>query len=80
MEECKVVYEQKKGKVVLVCSGENEEWKYALGSAEADMRELSRRLNAALNGRGGGSNLMAQGTFHAVECEIAKVWNEMIEA
>ena len=44
------------------------------------MRELSRKLNAALNGRGGGSNLMAQGTFHAVESEIAKVWNEMIEA
>ena len=77
---CTMLYEQKKGKVVLVCSGENEEWKYALGSAEADMRELSRRLNAALNGRGGGSNLMAQGTFHAVESEIAKVWNEMIEA
>lgn len=77
---CTMLYEQKKGKVVLVCSGENEEWKYALGSAEADMRELSRRLNAALNGRGGGSNLMAQGTFHAAEGEIEKAWEEIAEA
>lgn len=77
---CTMLYEQKKGKVVLVYSGENEEWKYALGSADVDMRELSKKLNVALNGRGGGSNLMAQGTFHAVESEIEKVWNEVAEA
>ena len=77
---CTMLYEQKKGKVVLVYSGENEEWKYALGSAEEDMRELSKKLNAALNGRGGGSNLMAQGTFHAVEGEIEKAWEEIAEA
>lgn len=77
---CTMLYEQKKGKVVLVCSGENEEWKYVLGSAEADMRELSRRLNATLNGRGGGSNLMAQGTFHVAEGEIEKAWEEIAEA
>ena len=75
-----MLYEQKKGKVVLVYSGENEEWKYALGSAEVDMRELSKKLNAALNGRGGGSNLMAQGTFHADENEIERVWKEVAEA
>ena len=77
---CTMLYEQKKGKVVLVYSGENEEWKYALGSAEVDMRELSKKLNAALNGRGGGSNLMAQGTFHADENEIERVWKEVAEA
>ena len=77
---CTMLYEQKKGKVVLVYSGENEEWKYALGSADVDMRELSKKLNAVLNGRGGGSNLMAQGTFHATEGEIEKAWEEIAEA
>ena len=38
---------------------------YALGSARADMRPLSRTLNGCLAGRGGGSALMAQGTFRA---------------
>ena len=34
------------------------------------MRKLSKAMNGALNGRGGGSNLMAQGTFKAAESAI----------
>lgn len=64
---CTLLYEQNKGNVVLVCSGTDEagEYAYALGSARADMRPLSRALNGCLAGRGGGSALMAQGTFRA---------------
>ena len=40
------------------------------GSSQADMRKLSKAMNGALNGRGGGSNLMAQGTFKAAESAI----------
>ena len=64
---CTLLYEQNKGNVVLVCSGTDEagEYAYALGSARADMRPLSRALNGCLAGRGGGSALMTQGTFRA---------------
>lgn len=62
---CTLLYEQGKGGVVLVCSGSGGEYAYALGSAGADMRQLSRALNERLGGRGGGSALMAQGTFKA---------------
>lgn len=62
-----LLYEQKKGSVAAVCSGSDEkgEYYYALGSSQEDMRALSKTLNAKLDGRGGGSRLMAQGTFRA---------------
>ena len=73
---CTLLYEQNKGNVVLVCSGTDEtgEYAYALGSARADMRPLSRTLNGCLAGRGGGSALMAQGTFRAEAESIRQVF------
>ncbi len=67
---CTLLYEQNKGSVVLVCSGSEDEYSYALGSSRADMRALSKALNGSLLGRGGGSALMAQGTFKAGEAQI----------
>ena len=71
---CTMLYEGGKGSVVLACSGEEHEYRYALGSASDDMRSLSRLLNEKLNGRGGGSALMAQGTFLASRAEIEQVF------
>ena len=70
-----MLYEQGKGKIVGVFSGKEEDqvYQYALGSSQADMRKLSKAMNGALNGRGGGSNLMAQGTFKAGENGIREV-------
>ena len=67
-----MLYEKGKGKIVGVFSGNEDEqvYQYALGSSQADMRKLSKAMNGALNGRGGGSNLMAQGTFKAEESAI----------
>lgn len=62
---CTLLYETGKGSVVLVCSGEEGSYQYALGSAGEDMRTLCKEMNGRLNGRGGGSALMAQGTFFA---------------
>lgn len=73
-----LLYEQKKGSVVLVCSGSGggNEYQYALGSGSADMRALSKAMNGKLNGRGGGSSLMAQGTFKADRQSIMNVFLE----
>ncbi|MDF2885930.1 MAG: Alanyl-tRNA synthetase, class IIc-like protein [Lacrimispora sp.] len=76
---CTMLYEEKKGSVVLVCSGEEGLFQYALGSSEADMRELSRRLNEKLNGRGGGNTLLAQGTFQTSFQEIQRVLKEELQ-
>nr|WP_288828331.1 alanyl-tRNA editing protein [uncultured Clostridium sp.] len=73
---CTMLYEEKKGSIVLVCSGEEGLYQYAAGSSTADMRALSRQLNERLNGRGGGNTLLAQGTFQTSFQEIQKVFKE----
>ena len=60
---CTLMYEQGKGSVVAVCSGEDGNYQYAMGSREENMKTYSKCLNEDLNGRGGGSRLMAQGTW-----------------
>jgi len=72
---CTMLYEQGRGSVVLVCSEEDGVWKYAIGSQVSDVRPISKKLNGLLNGRGGGSNLMAQGTFQAAREEIETIWS-----
>ncbi|MGN0372607.1 MAG: alanyl-tRNA editing protein [Enterocloster sp.] len=73
-----LLYEQKKGSVVGVFSGNEEagEYQYALGSRSLDMRSFSKVLNGNLNGRGGGSSLMAQGTFRAGKDEIEEAFRK----
>ncbi len=67
---CTLLYEGGKGTIVLACSRKGDGYQYVLGSASHDMRSLSKKMNACLNGRGGGSSLMAQGSFQAEENEI----------
>ncbi|MFW6677506.1 alanyl-tRNA editing protein [Lacrimispora sp. AGF001] len=74
-----MLYEEKKGNVVLVCSGEDGLFQYAAGSSDMDMREFSRQLNEKLNGRGGGNALLAQGTFQTSFQEIKKVFQEELQ-
>lgn len=75
---CTMLYEQNKGGVVLVCSGSEERrvYQYALGSAGADMGVFCKLLNRRLNGRGGGSSLMAQGTYQETRQVIEQVFAE----
>lgn len=67
---CTMLYEGGKGRIVLACSRKGEGYQYVLGSASCDMGALAKKMNVCLNGRGGGSRLMAQGTFLAEENEI----------
>ena len=73
-----LLYERKRGSIVMVCSpgNGNEEYQYALGSGCGDMRALSKAMNRRLNGRGGGSALMSQGTFRADRQSVTKVFLE----
>lgn len=75
---CTMLYEAQKGNVVLVCSGADDMYQYAVGSSLMDMRSLSKVLNEKLSGRGGGNSLMVQGTFRASAKEIEEIFiNEM---
>ena len=63
----------------LLCVPENDrdsEYHYALGSSRMDMRALSKAMNSRLSGRGGGSSLMAQGTFLAAREAIEAAFLE----
>ncbi len=45
-------------------------FKYAIGEKDADLREFVRKMNQALDGRGGGKPFFAQGSVKAGEREI----------
>ena len=74
-----MLYEGGRGSVVLVCSGVDGSYQYAIGSSSADMRALSKTLNKELNGRGGGSALMAQGTFQASKQAILETFTGLVK-
>lgn len=76
-----LLYEQGKAGVAAVCcpSGKEGEYYYALGSSQTDMRALSKTLNSRLEGRGGGSSRMAQGTFHGEQRSIESAFLEVTE-
>ena len=48
-----------------VFAGADSAWKYAMGEVGGDLRELTKKMNAALNGRGGGKPNFVQGSVNA---------------
>ena len=64
------VAKQCKG-LAAVFSGEGETWSYALVHSNGeDLSSFVKKLNSALQGRGGGRNGFAQGSVHAARKEI----------
>ncbi len=59
-----------------VFAGEGNEYKYAIGQRNGDLRALVKEMNAALNGRGGGKPDFAQGGVNATEHAIRKFFEE----
>ena len=53
-----------------VFAGEDDNFKYAVGIRDGDIRPLVKELNGALNGRGGGKPNFAQGSVAAKEADI----------
>lgn len=59
------------GRTVAVFSGQDgARYRYALGSKTEDMRAFSKQMNAVLNGAGGGSPELVQGSVAASRSEI----------
>lgn len=55
-----------------VFAGAEETWKYAIGQVDGDLRELTKKMNAALSGRGGGKPNFVQGSVSATKEEIER--------
>ena len=49
---------------------EDGSYKYAMGEIDGDLRQYTKEMNAALNGRGGGKPFFVQGSVQAAEDEI----------
>ena len=50
--------------------GEDGSYKYAMGELNGDLRQFTKEMNVALNGRGGGKPFFVQGSVKASEEEI----------
>ena len=60
-----------------VFSGSNEAgYQYAVGQPGGDLRDLTKRMNAALDGRGGGKPFFVQGSVRAPRAEIERFFEE----
>ena len=64
------------GGLAAVFSGsEQEGWRYIIASRRHDLRALTKSINAAVNGRGGGSSLMLQGRCAGAEEQLRSAVN-----
>ena len=64
------------GGILVVLGGSEGCYKYVIASGTTDLRAVSRDINSALGGRGGGSPSMIQGTFSAPLSEIERYFAE----
>ena len=73
---CDMVSQTAGGRVCLF-AGAGESYKYAVIHPGADIREFIKKLNTALNGRGGGRDGFAQGSVACSEAAIRSFLQEM---
>lgn len=67
---CDVISQQRKGLCACFSGTEGEGYKYALARRGGDLRALSKTMNEALHGRGGGKPDFVQGSVQATRSEI----------
>ena len=59
------------------CGSDGEGWRYIIGSRSLDLRRAAGQINAAINGRGGGTAQMIQGRAAADRESIAAALERM---
>lgn len=67
---------QRCGGLCAAFSGGDGVYAYVLGGA-GEIKSATARMNAALNGRGGGDHRQSQGRVQATEAQIAAYWREL---
>ena len=64
-ELCNRLMEKCGGLACVFCGSDDEGWRYIIGSRNIDLRQNAKAINAAIEGRGGGSEQMIQGKASA---------------
>lgn len=65
------------GKVCAGFAGTDGDYKYIIGSRTVPLRARAKEINAAIDGRGGGSDTMIQGTSRARREDIERYFNAL---
>lgn len=65
-----------KGRCTVFSRNTDGSYKYAMGEKDGDLRQFTKDMNAALNGRGGGKPFFVQGSVQASEKEIRAFFGE----
>lgn len=65
-----------KGRCAVFSKNPDGSFKYAMGETDGDLRQLTKEMNEALNGRGGGKPFFVQGSVQAGEAEIRKFFEQ----
>ena len=65
------------GKVCAGFAGMDGDYKYIIGSRTVPLRARAKEINAAIDGRGGGSDAMIQGTSRARREDIERYFNAL---
>jgi len=66
------------GLVAVLSGSDDTEYKYAIGSANIDVRTIGKELNSNFSGRGGGSKEMIQGSIRGTQNKIEYFINNSI--
>lgn len=65
-----------KGRCAVFSRNADGSYKYAIGEKDGELRQFTKDMNAALNGRGGGKPFFVQGSVQASEKEIRAFFEE----
>ena len=65
-----------KGRCAVFSRNADGSYKYAMGEKDGELRQFTKDMNAALNGRGGGKPFFVQGSVQASEKEIRAFFEE----
>ena len=76
-ELANLLMEKAGGFAAVFCGSDEDGWRYIIGSKRLDLRAMSREINAAIQGRGGGTPQMIQGSARANRAEIEAGLNKM---